>query len=112
MHIIILIGLALLALWLLIKVWVWLISSIFDPIINYFERKTENSRPDNEFIQAHLRLKKLKREEKRMNDELNRMRTEKKDRRKKQHPEYLEWCRKNREFPKFPDDNSLNYVIG
>lgn len=67
---------------------------------------------DNEFIRAHRRQMDVKEFNARVKMASSNMAREKKERRIKEYPAYVEWCKRNRIQPMFKDAKALNHVIG
>lgn len=62
---------------------------------------------ENEFIRAHKRQLEVKMFNARVSLATRKMEVDKKERRKLQWPEYIEWCKKNRVQPIFKNEKSL-----
>ncbi len=89
--------------WLLIKAWVFLVNSIFDPMIAKAEQKElRDSIPDppapehpNMFVRKHFRIL----EDKRKVREYQLGIAEERQRFREAYQEYLEWCRETNTPP-------------
>lgn len=66
----------------------------------------------NEFIQAHRRKQEMQLFVGKMNVAHSSMERKRRERRIKDFPEYIKWCKENRIAPMFKNDHGLDHVIG